>query len=529
MNTTILKKPLSGMTLEEKIGQMFQVGFNGKKVTSDIKEMIEDYYVGGIIYFRRNIESLQQVSGLSNKLQILSARKRSGLPLLISTDQEGGMVNRLVGGTHFPGNMVLGAARKSSLAEKAGRTTAGQLRAVGINMDFAPVLDVSNNPLNLVIGTRSFGGDPLLVADLGVAFIKGMQEEGIIACAKHFPGHGDTAIDSHLDLPVIECQKERLEKVEIYPFRQAIGAGVDSIMTAHICMPALESRKGIPATLSYNILTNLLRGELGYKGVVITDCMEMKAIADSFGTVEGSVMAIEAGTDIVLVSHSLDKQKAAIEAVTGAVKEERITEERINQSVLRILRLKEKRIGLESPPVSDYRKINKKAEEEIAYEISKAGVTLVKDEDNLIPINRSNDKKVLVIDFPLKRLSMAEDDIEDNGLLVSFLRKEGIEVEHRTLFDGDSEISLPEGIGLVIVCAYGAAHNTYQVKIVKKLLANGIPLIVISSNPYDLQVFPEIPAFLTIYDYSPFNLKVASEIITGKYKANGTLPVTLKI
>ncbi|GAH77293.1 unnamed protein product, partial [marine sediment metagenome] len=162
MDTIILKKLLSGMTLEEKIGQMFQVGFNGKKVTSDIKEMIEDYYVGGIIYFRRNIESLQQVSSLSNKLQILSARKRPGLPLAISTDQEGGMVNRLAGGTHFPGNMVLGAARKSSLAERAGRAIAGQLKAVGINMDFAPVLDISNNPLNSVIGTRSFGGDPLL-------------------------------------------------------------------------------------------------------------------------------------------------------------------------------------------------------------------------------------------------------------------------------------------------------------------------------------------------------------------------------
>ena len=192
MDKIILRKILSGMTLEEKIGQMFQVGFTGIKITSDIKEMIENYHAGGIIYFRRNIKSLQQVSVLSNELQRLSANKRSYLPLIISTDQEGGMVNRLVGGTHFPGNMVIGAAKKSSLAERAGRAIAGELKAVGINMNFAPVLDISNNPLNLVIGTRSFGGDPLLVADLGVAFIKGMQEEGIIACAKHFPGHGNT-------------------------------------------------------------------------------------------------------------------------------------------------------------------------------------------------------------------------------------------------------------------------------------------------------------------------------------------------
>jgi len=529
MNTIILKKLLSGMTLEEKIGQMFQVGFIGTEVTSDIKEMIDNYHVGGIIYFKRNIKSLQQLSSLSNELQILSANKRSGLPLVISTDQEGGRVNRLTGGTHFPGNMVLGAARKSSLAKKSGWAIAGQLKAVGINMDFAPVLDISNNPLNLAIGTRSFGGDPHLVADLGVAFIKGMQEEGIIACAKHFPGHGDTAVDSHLELPVIECRKERLEKVEIYPFKQAIKAGVDSIMTAHIYVPAIESRKGIPATLSYNILTNLLREELGYTGIVITDCLEMKAIADNFGTVEGSIMAIEAGTDIVLVSHSLDKQKAAIEAVTRALKEGKISEERINQSVLRILRLKERRIGLESPPISDYRKINKKMGEEVAYQISRAGVTLVKDEDNLIPVSSSSDKKILVVDFPLKKLSMVEDDVENNNLLVNFLRKEGIKVEHKTFPEGDSEISLQEVVDLVIVCTFSDMHNTYQVKIIKKLQAASMPFIVLSNNPYDLQVFPEVPTFLTIYDYSPFNLQVAGEIIAGRYKAKGILPVTLKI
>ncbi|HAJ94683.1 MAG TPA: beta-N-acetylhexosaminidase, partial [Actinobacteria bacterium] len=324
--------------------------------------------------------------------------------------------------------MVIGATKKSSLAEKAGRAIAGQLKAVGINMDLAPVLDVSNNPLNLVIGTRSFGGDPCLVAELGAAFIKGMQEEGIIACAKHFPGHGDTDVDSHLELPVIEHRRERLEKIEIYPFKQVIIAGVDSIMTAHICVPALESRKGVPATLSYDILTGLLREELGYTGLIITDCMEMKAIADTFGTVEGSVMAIKAGADMVLVSHSFDKQKAAIEATIKEVREGRITEERINQSVLKILGLKEKRIGLENMPVSDYRKINKRIEEEVAYEISRAGVTLVKDESGLIPVKRSGGKKILVIDFSFKRLSLAEDDIKNNNSLVNFLKKEGIEV-----------------------------------------------------------------------------------------------------
>jgi len=299
-------------------------------------------------------------------------------------------------------------------------------------------------------------------------------------------------------------------------------------MTAHICVPALESRKGIPETLSYSILTDLLRGELGYTGVVITDCLEMKAIADKFGTVEGSVMAIEAGSDIVLVSHSLDKQKAAIDATIKAVKENRITEERINQSVLRILELKRKRIGLENPPVSYYRKINKESEEKIAYGISKVGVTLVKDEDNLIPIKNSY-KKALIIDFSIKKLSPAEDGMQNNDLLINYLRKEGVKVEYLTLSGSDRELSLSEEIGLIVICAYSAVHNTYQVKVIKKLQATGIPLIVISSNPYDLQILPGIKTFLAIYDYSPFNLKVAGEIMIGKYKAKGSLPVILKI
>ena len=528
MDKTILKKILSSMSLEEKIGQKFQVGFNGTKITPDIKEMIEDYYVGGIIYFRRNIESLKQVSALSNDLQMLSTNKKHNLPLIISTDQEGGAVNRLIGGTHFPGNMVIGATRQPGLAEKAGRAIAEQLKAVGINMDLAPVLDVSNNPLNISVGTRSFGGDPVLVAALGAAFIKGMQEEDIIACAKHFPGHGDTIVDSHLDLPVIECNRERLEKVEIYPFKAAVEAGVDSIMTAHIYLPALESGKGIPATLSYSILTGLLRGKLGFTGIIITDCLEMKAIADKFGTVEGSVMAIEAGADIVLISHSLDKQKAAIDATIKAVKEGRITEEHINQSVLRILGLKRKRIGLENPPVSDYRKIDKESEEKIAYEISQAGVTLVRDKDNLIPIN-SNYKKVLVIDFSIKKLSPAEDGMEGNDLLINYLRKEGVKVEHLALSGSDRELSLSEEIDLIIVCVNSAVYNANQVRVIKKLQATGLPLIVISSNPYDLRILPGINTFLAIYDYSPFNLKVAGEIMIGKYKAKGSLPVILKI
>jgi len=523
------EKLISEMNIEEKVGQMFQVGFTGTKVTSEILEMIKDYHIGGIIYFRRNIKSLVQVFKLSNELQAISINQRVGLPLMISTDQEGGIVHRLIGGTHFPGSMVLGATKNTELAERMGQAIAKELKTVGINMDFAPVLDVNCNALNPVIGVRSFGEDPFWVAKLGVAFIKGVQEEGIIACGKHFPGHGDTVADSHLTLPVVKHDRNHLEKVEFYPFMQAIQAGVDSIMTAHVCFPSIEPKEDIPATLSYNVLTNLLRKELGYTGIIITDCMEMKAIADGFGTSEGAIMSIKAGSDIVLVSHSINKQKQAIEMVVEAVRKGEISEERINQSVLRILRLKKKRICLKTIIGSNYQKIDKKMDEELAYQIAKKGVTLVKDESNLIPIGMLNSKKILVLDFSLKRSSLAEDDIENKNLLVDFLREEGVEVKHYTFFEGEDTMPSLEGIVRIIVCSFNAIHHPYQVNTIKRLQSLNIPFIVLSvCNPYDLICFPEVPTFLTTYDYSPFNLQIASKVIVGKYKAQGTLPVTLK-
>ncbi|HOR41880.1 MAG TPA: beta-N-acetylhexosaminidase [Atribacterota bacterium] len=529
-SNAILEKLISRMSLPEKIGQLFQVGFNGSRVTSEIREMITDYKVGGIIYFRRNIASIPQIAKLSDGLQELSINEGSGLPLIISIDQEGGLVNRINEITHFPGNMTLGATKNPELAQQSGKYIALQLKALGINMDFAPVLDINNNPLNPVIGTRSFGGDPLLVANLGVAFIKGMQGEGVIACAKHFPGHGDTDVDSHLALPVIKHKKEYMLEVELYPFQQAINSGVDSIMTAHIYFPALDPEKGLPATLSYNILTGLLREELGFTGIIISDCMEMKAIAESFGTVAGAVKSIQAGADLILISHSIDKQREAVTAVVESVKEGSITEERINQSLFRILNLKRKKIGLESLPVSDYKKIDQEMEEKVAYRISREGVTLVKNEDGLIPVNMSrlSNKRILMIDFLSEKVTLAGDGQESNNIFINLFRAEGIEVEHYIFKDNSPELPPLEGVGLIIIVSSNAVYHPEQIKIVDKLNTEDILLVIVSANPYNLQAFPKVSTFLAIYDNSPSNLKVAYEVIVGRHKAQGTLPVILK-
>jgi beta-N-acetylhexosaminidase len=337
---------LKNMSLEEKVGQLFQVGFQSKSIDREIKDLIENYHIGGVIYFTRNIENLEQTASLSKNLQQLALNSGSGIPLFISVDQEGGKVRRIKDLTYFPANIEIGATGDKELSRKAAAVTAKELKGLGINVNLAPVLDVNNNPANPVIGERSFGADPILVAEMGVAYIKGLQAEGIIATAKHFPGHGDTAVDSHFDLPVINHSRERLDQVELYPFKKAIEAGVDSIMAAHIYFSTIEPEAGIPATLSKAVLNDLLREELNFDGVIITDDMEMGAIKNSFGTAAGAVKTIEAGADIVLISHSYDKQKQAIEALIKAVENGRISEKRIEESLRRIIKLKGKRINI---------------------------------------------------------------------------------------------------------------------------------------------------------------------------------------
>ena len=525
----MLDKIIENMSLNEKVGQLFQIGFSGKEATPEIEEMIKKYKVGGIIYFSRNIDSPAQLAKLSNNLQKMAVENYN-LPLMISADQEGGTVTRLKRSTHFPGNMTLGATRDSDLAYRAGKATAGELENVGINMNLAPVLDVNNNPNNPVIGVRSYGEDPELVAKLGTSYIKGMQEGGVIACGKHFPGHGDTDTDSHLDLPIIKHDRKRLDSVELFPFREAIKTGIDSIMTAHINFPTIEPKEGLPATLSKKVLTGLLREELGFEGLIITDCMEMSAIVNTFGTVEGSIKTLEAGSDTVLVSHSYKKQRKSIEAVISAVEKGRISEERINNSVKRILKLKQKRIGLEEFKEADYRKIDKDFSMKVAEEIAEKGVTLVQDRDDLIPLTEIKDKKIGIIDFNMGRVSLVEDDTEHDNKFVNYLKDMGADIDYHSIDEG-SKLDIDklniDNMDLAIICTYNAIKRQEQADIANKVGEN-LPVIVLAlRNPYDYEVVSGLSTYITTYDYSPANLKAAARIISGELQPSGQLPVTL--
>jgi beta-N-acetylhexosaminidase len=330
----------------DKIGQLFMVGFTGTSVTSDLATFIKEYKPGGVILFSRNLETVDQIVEMTNDLQRCSPHS----PLLIAVDQEGGRVSRLPKGfTIFPPCDLLGRCNSTELAYAAAATIAKELRAVGINMNMAPVLDVNSNPDNPVIGDRAFGSTPEIVSELGWATAAGLQDHRIIACGKHFPGHGDTSVDSHKELPIVEVPRERLETVELPPFRHAVAQGVATIMTAHVLYRALDEK--LPATLSPTIITNLLRHDMRYDGLVFTDDLEMHAIIDHFGVEDAAVRAILAGCDVVLICKDRDREVAAFAAIEQAVASGIISVERLDQSVARVARVKERYVTPCKPAV----------------------------------------------------------------------------------------------------------------------------------------------------------------------------------
>ncbi len=325
------------MFSRDQIGQLFMVGFDGTTVSSDLASFIREYKPGGVILFARNLESAEQIVALTNELQHCSPH----IPLLISIDQEGGRVSRLPKEfTIFPPCEVLGRCHSSELAYAAAATTAKELKAVGINMNMSPVLDVNSNPLNPVIGDRAFGADPHMVSELGLATVGGLQDNGVVACGKHFPGHGDTNSDSHKELPIVTADRARLEHIEFPPFRHAVANGVATLMTAHVVYRALDEIR--PATLSPMIIGRFLREELYYDSVVLTDDLEMHAIIDHYGIGDASVQAIQAGCDMPLICKDRNRIVAAFHAVEKAATSGDLSEGRLAQSFARIRRLKER-------------------------------------------------------------------------------------------------------------------------------------------------------------------------------------------
>ncbi|TQR16378.1 beta-N-acetylhexosaminidase [Psychrobacillus soli] len=329
---------ISEMTLKEKIGQMIFAGVEGTTFSEEIKQLVSTSKVGGLIFYKNNLKDVNDTTALLNAIKKESENER--FPLFLGVDQEGGRISRLPGLSKLPTNKEIGKLNDPSYSYKIGTHLGEEMNAFGFNLDFAPVLDVNSNPKNPVIGDRSFGNNVDIVSELGIQTMKGIQSQHVISVVKHFPGHGDTAVDSHLELPIMEKSLEDLQKLELIPFKRAMEEGADVVMVAHILLPKIDST--FPSSMSHEIITRLLRDQFQFDGVVMTDDMTMNAIIDNHEIGQAAAQAVKAGSDIVLIAHDYDNVLKAMEAIEKSVNDGEISEVRINESVHRILALKEK-------------------------------------------------------------------------------------------------------------------------------------------------------------------------------------------
>ncbi|GKQ37628.1 glycoside hydrolase family 3 protein [Streptomyces sp. A012304] len=546
-----LRALISRMTLEEKVGQVFVTRVFGHSATAPDEadadanleelgvrtaaELIARYRVGGVIYFAwaHNTRDPLRISELSNGLQRAALQQPGGVPLLISTDQEHGVVARVGGpATLFPGAMAIGAGGSPGDARTLGRLAGRELRALGIRQNYAPVADVNIDPANPVIGVRSFGADPQAVAALAAAEIGGYRSAGIATTAKHFPGHGDTAVDSHTGFPVITHTRQVWEELDAVPFRAAIAAGVDSILTAHLLVPALDD-SGDPATLSRPVLTGLLREHLGYDGVVVTDALDMAGVRTKYGDDRVPVLALKAGADQLLKPPDLG---LAWNAVLTAVREGELTEERLEESVLRILRLKD-RLGLFADPyvspAAVERTVGVPAHLAAADRIAERTTTLLVNEGGLLPLSPRERPRLLVV---------GADPASPSGttgppttVLAAALGDLGFTAT--ALSTGTSPA--PEAIAgavtaaaeadAVIVTTYEVTAGSPQRTLVERLSATGRPVVAVAvRNPYDVAHLPSARACLAAYSWTDVELRAAARVIAGTVTPRGRLPVPVR-
>jgi beta-N-acetylhexosaminidase len=564
-NDRWIVKKIRGMTLEEKVGQLFVANVNGQSAdTTDpadvaanqamygptirnAGELIDRYKLGGIVYFRwtNNLGEPAQIAHLSNGIQEAALRQPGRIPMLIATDQEHGVVSRVWSpATEFPGNMALGATRRPADSYAAYRVTAKELGALGINQNYAPVADVNINPLNPVIGVRSFGESPDLVSQMTAAAVEGTQRAGVSATLKHFPGHGDTVTDSHSGVPWIFHSREEWEQTDAPPFRAGIAAGVDMIMTAHVIMPELQSDCDVatqqgcdPATLDPEILTGLLREELGYRGVVVTDALNMAGVREKYGDERIPVLALKAGVDMpMMVDTTTDtvSLEVAYNAVLNAVREGELTEDRIDQSVYRVLALKRRRGLFGDPFVSERRAARRLGTPRHLAKAQRVGdhsVTLVKNDAGLLPLDGGGAERVLVTGY---RSVSETSNAEPAAHLAAALRGEGVPTE---LFETGSApdaatittaVSRAQANDVVVVATSNASGSATQRDLVSALLGSGKPVVLVATrNPYDIASFPQAATYLATYSWTKPAMQAVGRILVGEVNPVGRLPVRI--
>ena len=538
-----MEETLAALSLREKVGQLIMPWVGGEYVARDseafdqVRRWVEEDGVGGLI--------LSMGSPHSYAAKLNAAQRCAAVPLLVASDMENGAGMRMArsyalphllpqgGATVFPPLMAFGAAGAVDLTERLGEVIGREARAVGVHLTFGPVLDVNSNPANPIINTRSFGEDPAAVGRHGRAYVRGARAAGLMTTGKHFPGHGDTDTDSHVSLPVIRTDRAALDTVNLPPFRDAIAEGVDAIMTAHIAVVGVEGEGAPPATLSRHFMTEVLRNELGFDGLLFTDALNMGGVAERYGATEAPVRALEAGADVLL--YPLDVGEA-VRAVVEAVETGRITEEQIDRSVRRVLGAKA-RLGLHerrTVALGDVdRIVNTRAHQALANEVAARSITLVRDDRDLVPLPG---RRVLAVTYA------DADDLPAGLAFAGTLRGLGYEVTAARV-DARTTPAEFEALGaqaaaadVVLASAYVSPRN-YKgsvaaedgfARFVERLGAGGAPVVAVSfGSPYLLAEFPSVPAYALAWGGDEVCQRAAARALAGAAPIGGVLPVSL--
>jgi beta-N-acetylhexosaminidase len=531
--TISVDRLMDSLPLRAKVAQLVMPWIPGTYSAADdpgfakARAWVDSLQVGGIIV------SIGSPLDIAAKLNVLQQSSR--LPLLVASDLEGGTAMRFLGGTAFPTNMGVAATGRELDAYEMGRVTAIEGRAVGIQVDFAPVADVNNNPANPIINTRSFGEDPAAVAELVSAEVRGLQEHGMLATAKHFPGHGDTGTDSHITLPVIEADWARLDSVELVPFRAAIKSGVAAVMSGHIGLPGIDSGRIRPATLTPSLLTGVLRDSLGFGGLVVTDALDMGGVVKAYGAGEAAVLALLAGADILL--QPADPQ-TAIDAVVAAVEQGRVTQERLDQSVRRVLELK-RRLGLfrqRGVPLDGVMNSVGTAEHQaLARDVTARSLVLVRDSGGVVDRLRSGPQAVSMVTF-------ADDPASGLGAtLANELRAAGYQLTTFRLWPSsgpasfDSAYTALAASPVAVVAAsvrVSAWSGTISLPAAVAALIDSTarrqPTLLVSfGSPYLLGQAPSVQGFLLAWAARPINEQAVAAAMSGRAEISGRLPISL--
>lgn len=537
-----VESTLASLSLEEKIGQLIIPATVGMFLTENneayrqMRRDITEFHVGGY-HLLGDLNTLHEPAGVALMLNQLQAMAK--LPLWITADFEGGVGYRFTGATRLPRAMAMGATGNPDLAYQAGRITAEEARAIGFHVNFYPVVDVNNNARNPIINIRSFGGNPELVSKMARGYIRGAQAAGVMATAKHFPGHGDTSTDSHMELPSIDIDAARLEQIELPPFRAAIAEGVGGVMSAHIALPRLEP-DNLPATLSPKILTGILRDQLHFNGVIFTDALNMRGVAAHYPEGEAAVRALQAGADILLYPPSVEQ---AFNAVKHAVDAGDIKLARIDESVRRILAAKQ-RLGLDKNRLVDLSKVGQvlgsSEHQQMAQQIIDNAVTLVRDNKKVLPLTLKPEQKVLFITL-VDNHEGWHDGVPGRVFLQGLMKRHAnttnVYVSDKTSPDefellkklaGFSDVVIVNGF--IRIAAYKGSIDLSEgeVNLLKTFSAMDKPFVfVLYGSPYMLSFVPELPSYILTYEYYPAAEEAALKAVLGEIEFKGRLPIEL--